>query len=121
MKRLAIVAIALISRTLTLHAQTSATLNIEVNQTKSAVSPTLYGLMTEEINYSYDGGLNAELIRNRTFRSDWSGVLNWFLVEKGSAAAKISVDPKEGPSPALTSSAKLEVTKEAPTSPAGTF
>ena len=31
--------------------------------------------MTEEINYSYDGGLYAELVRNRTFRSDWSGIL----------------------------------------------
>ena len=50
---------------------------------KRPVSPTLYGLMTEEINYSYDGGLYAELVRNRTFRSDWSGILNWFLIEKG--------------------------------------
>ena len=29
------------------------------------VSPRLYGLMTEEINHCYDGGLYAELIRNR--------------------------------------------------------
>src|SRR5437660_11450507 len=105
--------------TLALRAQTPATLAIEVNQTKSAVSPTLYGLMTEEINYSYDGGLYAELIRNRTFRSDWSGVLNWYLVEKGSAAAKMSVDAKEGPSPALANSVKLEVTRADANSPAG--
>jgi len=102
-----------------LQAQTPATLTLEVKQSKSAVSPTLYGLMTEEINYSYDGGLYAELIRNRTFRSDWSGILNWFLVEKGSAAAKMSVDPKDGPSQALTNSAKLEVTKADGNSPAG--
>jgi alpha-N-arabinofuranosidase len=24
--------------------------------------------MTEEINYSYDGGIYAEMVRNRTFR-----------------------------------------------------
>jgi alpha-N-arabinofuranosidase len=83
------------------------------------VSPTLYGLMTEEINYSYDGGLYAELVRNRTFRSDWSGILNWFLIEKGTASAKVSVDPKAGPSTALPSSAKLEVTKADVNSPAG--
>ena len=35
-----------------------------------AVSSTLYGLMTEEINYSYDGGLYGELIRNRAFLDD---------------------------------------------------
>src|SRR6266545_1638591 len=90
-----------------LRAQGPATLNIELGRPKAAVSPTLYGLMTEEINYSYDGGLYAELIRNRTFRSDWTGILNWFLIEKGSSSAKISVDTKEGPSQALTSSAKL--------------
>ena len=59
-----------------LHGQTPATLNVELSRPKAAVSPTLYGLMTEEINYSYDGGLYAELVRNRTFRSDWSGILN---------------------------------------------
>jgi hypothetical protein len=42
------------------------TLNVHLLQVKAKSSPTLYGLMTEEINYSYDGGLYAELIRNRT-------------------------------------------------------
>ena len=100
-----------------LHAQ--ATLNIDLKQSKAPVSPTLYGLMTEEINYSYDGGLYAELIRNRTFRSDWSGVLNWYLVEKGAASARISVDSKTGPSTALATSVKLEVSKADANSPAG--
>src|SRR5450432_1018160 len=94
-----------------LRAQAAANLIIDLNRPKAAVSPTLYGLMTEEINYSYDGGLYAELVRNRTFRSDWSGILNWFLMEKGTAAAKMSVDKEGGPSAALPSCAKLEVTK----------
>src|SRR5438309_2555026 len=88
--------------------QQPATLKVDLGRAKSPVSPTLYGLMTEEINYSYDGGLYAELVRNRTFRSDWSGILNWFLLEKGTSAAKISVDAKDGPSPAIANSAKLE-------------
>src|ERR1035437_6030470 len=94
-----------------LHGQATATLNVEVRRAKAAVSPTLYGLMTEEINYSYDGGLYAKLVRNRPFRSDWTGILNWFVIEKGTASAKVSVDSKAGPSAALLSSAKLEVTK----------
>src|SRR5271157_2188833 len=102
-----------------LHAQAPVVLNVEVGRPKAAVSPTLYGLMTEEINYSYDGGLYAELIRNRTFRSDWSGILNWFLFEKGSASAKIAVDNSDGPSQALKTSAKLEVIKADAKSPAG--
>jgi alpha-L-arabinofuranosidase len=102
-----------------LRAQSGAALTVELKQPKSAVSPTLYGLMTEEINYSYDGGLYAELIRNRTFRSDWTGILNWFLFEKGSASAKIAADNKEGPSQALGNSARLEVIKADAKNPAG--
>src|SRR5947209_8404712 len=100
-------------------AQAPATLKVDLNRAKSPVSPTLYGLMTEEINYSYDGGLYAELVRNRTFRSDWSGILNWFLIEKGQASAKLGLDQKDGPSAALGGSAKLEVTKADTNSPAG--
>jgi len=85
-------------------------LTIHPNQPVSAVSPTLYGLMTEEINFSYDGGLYAELVRNRTFRADWSGILYWYLLENGNSSAKMSIDDKTGPSDALKSSLKLEVT-----------
>ena len=86
-------------------------LTIHPNQPVSAVSPTLYGLMTEEINFSYDGGLYAELVRNRTFRADWSGILYWYLLENGNSSAKMSIDDKAGPSDALKSSLKLEVTR----------
>ncbi len=102
-----------------LRAQAPANLIIVMNRPKAAASPTLYGLMTEEINYSYDGGLYAELIRNRTFRSDWTGVLNWFVVERGTASAKISADSATGPSAALTNSGKLEVIKADANNPAG--
>src|SRR5437764_10890906 len=95
-----------------LHAQSAAALTIDLKQSKAAVSPILYGLMTEEINYSYDGGLYAELIRNRTFRSDWTGILNWYLVDKRGASAKVSVDSKEVPSAALPHSARLDVAKQ---------
>jgi alpha-N-arabinofuranosidase len=90
-------------------AQPPATLTIHADQPVSSVSPTLYGLMTEEINYSYDGGLYAEMVRNRTFRSDWSGVLYWYLLEDGNASAKMEVDKTAGPSEALPSSLRLDV------------
>src|SRR5256886_17224951 len=96
---------------LAIFASANPVLRIDTAKVAAHVSPTLYGLMTEEINYSYDGGLYAELIRNRTFRSDWTGILNWYLVEKGGASAKVSVDSKEGPSAALPHSARLDVAK----------
>jgi alpha-N-arabinofuranosidase len=76
-------------------------LTIHLDQPISKVSPTLYGLMTEEINYSYDGGLYAEMVRNRTFRSRRQDVPHWLLVEDGTAQAKMEPDPQTGPSEAL--------------------
>jgi len=86
-------------------------LTIETDKPVGKVSPTLYGLMTEEINYSYDGGLFAELIRNRTFRHSWMGAEHWQLVQKGDAKATINEDKTTGPSAALKYSLKLGVEK----------
>jgi alpha-L-arabinofuranosidase len=90
--------------------QTSpAVLKIDTGKSVSKVSPELYGLMTEEINYSYDGGLYAELVRNRTLRADWGGVQHWYLVEQGNSRASIQADKTTGPSAALPDSLKLTV------------
>ena len=45
-----------------------AKLTVSVDQPGPKLDPIFYGLMTEEINYSYDGGLYGELIRNRIFQ-----------------------------------------------------
>ncbi len=45
-------------------------LQIQADHVTAKMPPTFYGLMTEEINYSYEGGLYGELVRNRTFKAD---------------------------------------------------
>jgi alpha-N-arabinofuranosidase len=102
-----------------LFAQAPATLTIHADQPVHAVSPTLYGLMTEEINYSYDGGLYAEMVRNRTFGGDWSGILHWYLVEEGNSEVAISVDRTTGPSDTLKFSMLVDVKKADEHDPAG--
>ena len=102
-------AIMLITATIAFGQNAPVQLTIHPDQPVSAVSPTLYGLMTEEINYSYDGGLYAEMVRNRTFRGDWSGILHWYLVENGNARAKMTHDATTGPSTALHTSLKVEI------------
>ncbi|HVT87234.1 MAG TPA: alpha-L-arabinofuranosidase C-terminal domain-containing protein [Tepidisphaeraceae bacterium] len=47
----------------------AATITVKVDDPGKSISPTFYGLMTEEINHSYDGGLYAELIQNRAFQN----------------------------------------------------
>ena len=96
-----------------------ATLTIDPSQIVSPVSPTLYGLMTEEINHSYDGGLYAEMVRNRTLRGRWDGAEGWTLVQRGNAAASMSEDRSTGPSTALPYSLKVSVDSASASGAAG--
>ncbi|HOV78433.1 MAG TPA: hypothetical protein PLS24_10400, partial [Sedimentisphaerales bacterium] len=44
-----------------------ATITIDPRQKGPAINPRMYGIFLEEINHGVDGGLYAELIRNRGF------------------------------------------------------
>lgn len=88
--------------------QEIASLTIDPSARVADVSPILYGLMTEEINYSYDGGLYAEMIRNRTFHRQWSGIDHWTATLHGRGDAKLEPD-STGPSKALDHSLKIQV------------
>ena len=97
----------------------SPSLTIQVDHPTAKVSPTLYGLMTEEINFSYDGGLYAELLRDRTIGSDWQALAHWTLVARGNSVADVSVDQTTGPSTALPRSLKVRVSTATNAAPAG--
>jgi alpha-L-arabinofuranosidase len=98
--------------------QNTPTLAVDVQSAVSSVSPALYGLMTEEINYSYDGGLYAEMVRNRTFEHTWSGFDHWTQVVRGDAQVKLE-SGDSGPSQALPKSLKMTITQASETAPAG--
>jgi alpha-N-arabinofuranosidase len=91
--------------------QAVATLAIDATKPVAKVSPTLYGLMTEEINYSYDGGLYGELVQDRTFLSSRSDTENWIPVPQGIARGTVVRDTSTGPSAALPASLKITVTQ----------
>jgi alpha-N-arabinofuranosidase len=90
-------------------------LEIKADQSVGNVSPTLYGLMTEEINYSYEGGLYAELIANRTFDSAPNEMKFW----SATGGATMSLHTNVPLNRALTSSLKFDVSNAEPKSPAG--
>ena len=90
-------------------AQAPGTLHVDATKPLHPVSPMLYGLMTEEINHSYDGGLYAQMISNHVFRTNWAGVESWGLVRNGNAKVSADVDKTTGPSAALPTSLKLVV------------
>lgn len=94
-------------------------LSIELNHPIAKVSPMLYGLMTEEINYSYDGGLYPELVRDRAIGRGFGALFHWTMVARGNAEVNISADETTGPSAALTRSLKVSVTAATEAAPAG--
>jgi hypothetical protein len=51
--------------------------------------------MTEEINFSYDGGLYAELVRNRSFKDDPKDPVHWTPVQPTGASGAIALDPSQ--------------------------
>ena len=57
------------------------TITIDAASPAGKVSPLFYGLMTEEINHAYDGGLYAELVRNRAFLDDAQSPAHWSVVQ----------------------------------------
>jgi alpha-N-arabinofuranosidase len=62
-----------VALTLATNLAAQSQLTLRLDQADRNVSPTLYGLMTEEINYSYEGGLYAQLINNVSFSEDRNG------------------------------------------------
>ena len=57
----------------------TALLKIDPRGPVKTFSPVFAGLMTEEINHSYDSGLYGELIRNRVFRDNVTNAEAWSL------------------------------------------
>ena len=88
-------------------------LQIKADQVTAKVSPMLYGLMTEEINFSYEGGLYGELIRNRTFKANPTNAIFWSAV----GGAAISLDTNQPLNSALNVSLKLDTGKASKNSP----
>ena len=66
----------------------TAEVTIQADKAK-AISPDLFGIFFEDINYAADGGLYAELIQNRSFEyssadnPDWNFFTGWELIENG--------------------------------------
>lgn len=52
------------------------TFDINTKKVGAAVSPTMYGIFFEDINYAADGGLYGELVKNRSFEFP-QALLGW--------------------------------------------
>lgn len=73
-------------------------ISITANQPGKQISPDLFGVFFEDINYAADGGLYAELIQNRSFEYSateqigWNAFTSWEFTTRdgGHGSVKIS-------------------------------
>jgi alpha-N-arabinofuranosidase len=97
----------------------SPTFTIDATHPAGKVSPKFYGLMTEEINHSYDGGLYAELIQNRAFLDDAKSPAHWSVVNDAVSTATIALDPANPLNDTIPTSLRLKVAQATQDHPAG--
>lgn len=77
-----------------------ATLEAQSTKAGKPISPDLFGLFFEDINYAADGGLYAELVQNRSFeynpaeRREWNPFSFWEYIAPGFSYGSISVETK---------------------------
>lgn len=73
-------------------AQNSFNLDLDTKKTGAEIKPTMYGLFFEDINFAADGGLYAELVKNRSFDFPQS-LMGWYTF--GNVEVKNSNSPFE--------------------------
>jgi alpha-L-arabinofuranosidase len=78
-------------------ATAKATVTVQAGAPGKKIGPDLLGIFFEDINYSADGGLYAELIQNRSFeysdkdRREWNSLTSWELVQRGGGKGTVGV------------------------------
>jgi alpha-L-arabinofuranosidase len=85
-------------------------LTVQVDKPGVKIAPTLWGIFYEEINCSGDGGLYAELVRNRNFEEKDKPDF-WSLVSSGACKAEMAVDATQPLSEKNRKSLKVTVTE----------
>ena len=72
-------------------------IRVDSPATAKPISPDLFGVFFEDLNYAADGGLYGELIQNRSFefdateQRDWTPFTGWNEVARGGAKGVLNV------------------------------
>lgn len=86
----AIVGLLLISLIALPEAAFGAKLTVQVDKPGAKISPTLWGIFFEDINFGADGGLYAEMVKNRSFEFP-NAMMGWSKIQKKEAKGTLSI------------------------------
>ncbi len=107
-----IIAIAAIMLTPTIHAQQKVQLNIQPSQPVSSIAPTMWGIFFEDINFAADGGLYAELVKNRSFEFPMP-MMAWDEMEEKGNTSRLLIINHGDPNQSNLRYAHVTVNKQA--------
>lgn len=79
-------------------AQKKDVVSIQVNKPVAEIQPTMWGLFFEDINFAADGGIYAELVKNRSFEFD-NPMMAWKEVKTGSGKGRCQILNREHDNP----------------------
>ncbi len=77
-----------------LGAEPAVTLSVQADQPGAKISPTMWGVFFEDINFGADGGLYAELVKNRSFEFP-NPMMGWSNVSTGNRASLVEIHDED--------------------------
>lgn len=90
--------------------QKSEIIKVDVDHPKSTIQSTMWGIFFEDINFAADGGLYAEMVKNRSF--EFATPKAGWLVEKASKDSSHFIVVNRGESDPNPRYASIRITKE---------
>jgi alpha-L-arabinofuranosidase len=88
----------------------AATVEVQVDQPRHRVSPTLWGIFFEDINLSADGGVYPELVRNRSFDASDTPEY-WEVVGDDASQTELKIDATQPLNPLNRTSLRVRSSK----------
>src|SRR3974377_2161629 len=66
------------------------TLTVQVDKPGAKINPAMWGIFFEDINFGADGGLYAELVKNRSFEFP-TAMMGWSQIQRSGAVGSLAV------------------------------
>src|ERR1041385_394948 len=82
--------LGLTAGTLVFSAQSAVTVSIQTDRPGPPISPTMWGIFFEDINFGADGGLYAEMVKNRAFEFP-DPLMGWTKISPSLAKGQLTV------------------------------
>src|SRR6202167_3109067 len=97
LKFLALALAAIVNQTIS----SAATLNVQADKPGAQINPAMWGIFFEDINFGADGGLYAEMVKNRSFEFP-DPLMGWIKISPSLAQGELLVredDPFDANNP----------------------